>query len=105
LARLLVFEKLKDERMRASFVHERRQLRDRPTTGYRLARIRRRKYKGDLKQNDDNMGLEMNNYDVGSLHIPYGTGWHARRIDKLIYQTVWLDLFLLLIDAQSLTLC
>ena len=29
-----------------------------------------------------------NDYDVGSLHIPYGPGWDARRIDKLIYQTV-----------------
>ena len=33
-------------------------------------------------------GLEMNDYDVVSLHIPYGPGWDARRIDKLVYQTV-----------------
>jgi hypothetical protein len=30
----------------------------------------------------------MNDYDVASLHIPYGPGWDARRIEKLIYQTV-----------------
>ncbi|KAJ3734551.1 ankyrin repeat-containing domain protein [Lentinula guzmanii] len=29
----------------------------------------------------------MNSYDVVSLHIPYGPGWDARRIDKLVYQT------------------
>jgi hypothetical protein len=32
-------------------------------------------------------GLEMNDYDVVSLHIPYGPGWDARRIEKLVYQT------------------
>ncbi len=88
LARLLVLEKLKDDRMRSSFLHERRQLRDRPTSAYRNFRVKRRKYKGDLKQSDDNKGLEMNSYDVGLLHIPYGPGWDARRIDKLVYQTV-----------------
>ncbi|KAF8347406.1 hypothetical protein F5887DRAFT_955633, partial [Amanita rubescens] len=31
----------------------------------------------------------MNDYDVGSLHIPRSPGpeWDARRIDKLIHQT------------------
>ena len=33
-------------------------------------------------------GLETNDYDVSSLHIPYGPGWDARRIQKLVYQTV-----------------
>lgn len=73
--------------MRTSFLRERRQLRDRPS-GKRWTWINRRKYRGDLKQDDHNIGLEMNNYDVGSLHIPYGPGWDARRIDKLVYQTV-----------------
>lgn len=49
---------------------------------------RQRKYKGDLKSLAEIGGLEMNDYDVASLHIPYGPGWNARRIDKLIYQTV-----------------
>ncbi|KAF8890423.1 hypothetical protein BD779DRAFT_1671369 [Infundibulicybe gibba] len=31
--------------------------------------------------------LQLNDYDVTSLHIPYGPGWDARRIDKLVYQT------------------
>jgi hypothetical protein len=85
LARLLVLEKLNDEYMRRSFLRERRELRDRPSTSYKLAR---RQYKGDLKKNDDDMCLEVNSYDVGLLHIPYGPRWDARRFDKLIYQTV-----------------
>lgn len=78
---------LKDDFMRSSFLHERRSLRDRPEGGYRLARRNRRKYKGDLKQ-DVGIDLEMNDYDVGSLHIPYGPRWDSKRIEKLIYQTV-----------------
>ncbi|KAJ3511469.1 hypothetical protein NLJ89_g4078 [Agrocybe chaxingu] len=49
---------------------------------------RGRNLKGDLKEGDIIAGLEMNDYDVTSLHIPYGPGWDARRIDKLVYQTV-----------------
>ena len=90
LARLLVLEKLKNDRMRASFLRERRHLRDRPPSAYKLIRL---KYKGDLKQKEDNMDLEMNNYDVGPVHIPYGPRWDARRIDKLVYQTVCLIFF------------
>ena len=77
---------LKDDNMRSSFVRERRLLRDRPEGGYR-ARHNRRKYKGDLKQ-DVGINLDMNDYDVGSLHIPYGPRWDAKRIEKLVYQTV-----------------
>ena len=47
----------------------------------------KRKYKGDLKTNVDE-GLELSDYDVVSLHIPYGPGWDARRIEKLVYTTV-----------------
>ena len=39
-------------------------------------------------------GLEMNDYDVASLHIPYGPGWDARRIDKLVYRTVSIRILL-----------
>lgn len=49
---------------------------------------RKKKFKGDLKANIDIGGIEMNDYDVQSLHVPYGAGWDARRIDKLVYQTV-----------------
>ncbi|EAU82414.1 ankyrin repeat protein [Coprinopsis cinerea okayama7 len=86
LARLLVFEKLKDGDARYSFLESRRQLRGRPNPLTRYHR-NKRKYKGDLKGENAIGGLEMNDYDVASLHIPYGPGWDARRIDKLVYQT------------------
>lgn len=73
--------------MRTSFLRERRVLRARPESSYRAIRHNRRKYKGDLKQ-ETGISLEMNDYDVTSLHIPYGPGWDARRIEKLVYQTV-----------------
>ncbi|KAM6501508.1 ankyrin repeat protein [Amanita muscaria] len=92
LARLLVLEKLGDSDRRHAFLESRRAHRGRPQThlgrprgSYRKHR-KSRKYKGDLKL-DQMDQLEMNNYDVGSLHIPYGPGWDARRIDRLIYQT------------------
>ncbi|KAF8905746.1 hypothetical protein CPB84DRAFT_1844751 [Gymnopilus junonius] len=86
LARLLVLEKLKDDNMRNAFIEGRRQLRGRPQNYYRQNKRNGRKYKGDLKA-ETGMGIEMNDYDVASLHIPYGPGWDARRIDKLVYQT------------------
>ncbi|RDB20236.1 hypothetical protein Hypma_012620 [Hypsizygus marmoreus] len=67
LARLLVLEK---------------NLRGRPNPLQRYNR-RKSKYKGDLKAHTSIGGLEMNDYDVATLHIPYGPGWNARRIDKL----------------------
>ncbi|TFK24215.1 ankyrin repeat protein [Coprinopsis marcescibilis] len=86
LARLLVLEKLQDGDARYTFLDSRRQLRGRPNALTRYQR-KKRKYKGDLKQETAIGGLEMNDYDVASLHIPYGPGWDARRIDKLVYQT------------------
>jgi len=73
--------------MRISFLSERRELRARPWSSYRASKRNRRKYKGDLKQ-ETGISVEMNDYDVTSLHIPYGPGWDSRRIDKLVYQTV-----------------
>jgi hypothetical protein len=87
LARLLVLEKLKDADSRAAFLEARRQLRGRPDPLCGQQK-RKRKYKGDLKADMSIGGLEMNDYDVASLHIPYGPGWDARRIDKLVYRTV-----------------
>ncbi|ESK95874.1 ankyrin repeat protein [Moniliophthora roreri MCA 2997] len=86
LARLLVFEKLKDADSRYQFLEARRTLRGRPNA---LSHHYRRKkhYKGDLKGDMSIGGLEMNDYDVVSLHIPYGPGWDARRIEKLVYST------------------
>jgi hypothetical protein len=74
LARLLVLEKLADDGMRTAFLEGRRNLRGRPSQANRYDRRSRRKYKGDLKE-DTGMGIEMNDYDVASLHIPYGPGW------------------------------
>jgi hypothetical protein len=87
LARLLVLEKLTDTDTRFDFLTNRRNLRGRPNPLNRYKR-KMRKYKGDLKANSLTGGLEMNDYDVQSLHIPYGPGWDARRIEKLVYQTV-----------------
>ncbi|PFH47157.1 hypothetical protein AMATHDRAFT_68340 [Amanita thiersii Skay4041] len=86
LARLLVLEKLTTADERQSYLQGRRVLRGRPVGPYRYRKMKR-KYKNDLKALKDLEELEMNDYDVASLHIPYGPGWDARRIDKLIYQT------------------
>ena len=87
LARLLVLEKLTDTDTRYAFLTNRRNLRGRPNPLNRYNK-RTRKHKGDLKVDSLVGGLEMNDYDVQSLHIPYGPGWDARRIERLVYQTV-----------------
>jgi len=52
---------------------------------------RRNKYKGDLKVDISIMVLKMTDYDVSSLHIPYGPlARKASRIEKSINQTVCL---------------
>ncbi|KAF9446800.1 ankyrin [Macrolepiota fuliginosa MF-IS2] len=85
LARLLVLEKLHDANARYNFLDSRRNLRGRPFALRQSGGKNKRKFKGDLK--GDAGVLEMNDYDVVSLHIPYGPGWNARRIEKLVYQT------------------
>ncbi|KAF9817272.1 hypothetical protein IEO21_03532 [Rhodonia placenta] len=87
LGRLLVLEKIRNGIARENYVDARRALRGRPDA-QRNWRRQARKHKGDLKTDVDFTGLEMNDYDSGALHIPYGPGWDARRIDKLVYQTV-----------------
>ncbi|PPQ83597.1 hypothetical protein CVT25_006347, partial [Psilocybe cyanescens] len=90
LARLLALEKLADENMRNTFLKGRRQLRGRifanALSQKRNKRTRQRD-NGDLKDEKDSGTIEMNDYDVASLHLPYRPGWNARRIDKLVYQT------------------
>ena len=76
-----------DANARQRYLIDRRKLRTRPDADIDYSR-RKKKLKGDLKANIDIGGIEMNDYDVQSLHIPYGPGWDARRIDKLVYQTV-----------------
>ena len=48
---------------------------------------KQQRYKNDLKADDEIAGLDMNDYDVSTLHIPYGPGWNAKRIEKLVYST------------------
>lgn len=89
LARLLALEKLANDNMRNTFLEARRQLRGRTlATALAQRRRRTRKYKGDIKGEKDSGVVELNDYDVTSLHLPYGPGWDAKRIDKLVYQTV-----------------
>ena len=49
------------------------------------------RYRGDLKADAVLSGLESSDYDIVNLHIPYGPGWDARRIEKLVYKTVRLS--------------
>jgi hypothetical protein len=98
LARLLVLEKLKDTEKRTFFLNARRKLRGRPDNPHQY-RSRLRKHRNDLKADPTFGILEMNNYDVGVLHVPYGPGWDAKRIEQLIYKTV----SLLFCSVASLT--
>ena len=88
MARLLVLEKLTSTESRTAFLESRRLLRGRPNPLGGRAYKRKKGYKGDLKADTSLGGLEMNEYDVGSFHIPYGPRWDARKIEKLVYQTV-----------------
>jgi hypothetical protein len=96
LARLIVLERLYSPESRALYINSRRELRGRPTNSD--MRRRHKVYKGDLKANSLEESLAMNSYDVVSLHVPYGPGWDARRLNKLVYQTVsWSNILSILI--------
>ncbi|KAI0059327.1 ankyrin [Artomyces pyxidatus] len=86
LARLLVLEKLASPDLRHLYVGQRSALRGRPAGSFFYTR-RGRTYKGDLKGEAAFSGLEMNDYDVSSIHIPYGPDWDARKIEQLIFKT------------------
>jgi len=89
LARLLAVENLATPESRNQYLQRRSVLRGRPTGSIFMSRNRReRKYKGDLKADAVFSGLELSNYDIVNLHIPYGPGWDARRIERLVYNTV-----------------
>ena len=88
LARLLAIEKLATPEAGIQYKRRRSVLRGRPVLDYSSYLRRQRRYRGDLKADEVFSGLEMSNYDVANLHIPYGRGWDARRIEKLIYETV-----------------
>ncbi|KAH9949869.1 hypothetical protein B0H21DRAFT_819796 [Amylocystis lapponica] len=85
LARLLVLEKLMVPDVRGRYFVDCRGLRGRPDQDAR--RRERRRYRADLKLNVEFCALEMNDYDVVSLHIPYGPNWDARRVERLVHQT------------------
>jgi len=86
LARLLAIEKLATPEIRSQYQQRRSALRGRnsPTAYARPGR----RYKGDLKADPAFSGLELSDYDIVNLHVPYGPGWDARRIEKLIYKIV-----------------
>ena len=93
LARLLAIEKLATPESRSLYQQRRSVLRGRPTqnSGFMAYPRRGRRYKGDLKADAVLSGLESSEYDIVNLHIPYGPGWDARRIEKLVYKTVRLS--------------
>jgi hypothetical protein len=94
LARLLVLEKLSTAQARSSYLLKRSQLRGRPnqqatsgSSGQSKNYFRGpRRYKGDLKYTNQFADLEMSDYDIVALQVPYGPGWHAKRIEKLVYK-------------------
>ena len=88
LARLLAIEKLATPEAGIQYQRRRSVLRGRPVLAHPSYLRRQRRYRGDLKADELFSGLEMSDYDVVNLHIPYGRGWDARRIEKLIYKTV-----------------
>ncbi|KAI9433859.1 hypothetical protein H4582DRAFT_1856238 [Lactarius indigo] len=87
LARLLAIEKLATPEARSRYQYRRSLLRGRPITSHPSYIQGRRMYRGDLKADVAFSGLEMSDYDVVNLHIPYGPGWDSRRIERLIYKT------------------
>ena len=84
---MLVLEKLKDSVSRHQFQSTHRSLRGRPIMVDIYSSSRRR---GDLKADVAVAELDMNDYDVTSLHVPYGPGWDVKKIEKLVYATVCL---------------
>ena len=90
LARLLAIEKIASPEAGNQYQLRRSRLRDRPIVpcpSY-ARRWRRRGYRGDLKGNQVFSGLEMSDYDIVNLHIPYGPRWDAKRIETLVFKTV-----------------
>lgn len=106
LARLLVLEKLPNEESRVQYLNHRKALRGRPSDHraaghYGGGQRGGHKFQGNLKADVVFGGLEMNDYDVLSLRIPYGHGWDARRIEKLVFKTVSYALTTLLMTLAN----
>ena len=96
LARLLAIEKIASPEAGNQYQLRRSGLRDRPIVPCSSypGRWRRPGYRGDLKGNQVFSGLEMSDYDVVNLHIPYGLRWDAKRIETLIVKAVSSAVFL-----------
>jgi hypothetical protein len=88
LARLLAIEKLTTPEARSQYQQQRSLSRGRPNNGRMTYAGRGRRYYGDRKADNVFVGLELSDYDIINLHIPYGPRWDARRIEKLIYKAV-----------------
>ncbi|PFH47158.1 hypothetical protein AMATHDRAFT_50508 [Amanita thiersii Skay4041] len=86
LARLLVFEKFATVDEQYAYFRSGRGLGVHSLGFHRPEKMNRR-YPNDLKALNDLEELESNDHGVVLLHIPYGPGWDAQSIDKLIYQT------------------
>ncbi|KAG8952591.1 hypothetical protein FRC04_003952 [Tulasnella sp. 424] len=91
LARLLVLEKLGTQEARDGYINQRRQMRGRPNLLSRRQMRRGKRLRGvlnggDLKAASELGGLQMSDYDV-LFHIPYGPGFNAKTICKMVYQT------------------
>ncbi|KAL5513251.1 hypothetical protein ACEPAH_3649 [Sanghuangporus vaninii] len=87
LARLLILEELSKPETRFSYLESRRNLRRCIKNKIIYSRRMRRKRKGDLKAEEEIIGIDMNDYEVSQMHMHYGPRWTAQRIERLIYQT------------------
>ncbi|KAF8267587.1 hypothetical protein EI94DRAFT_1801491 [Lactarius quietus] len=86
LARLLALEKLASPNARTKYLVRRRLLHGRPAPR-RPSYVRSaHRFDDDLKADCGFSGLETSDYDSVNFHIPYGPGWDARRIERLIYK-------------------
>ena len=89
LARLLLLERNAYAETRRKYLAEKRKLSARPDAVIHDKNETKPRSKGDSKVTSADVEfVEMNNYDAKSLRIPYGIGWDARRIERMIYQTV-----------------
>jgi hypothetical protein len=87
LARLLVLEKLPKAHDRDNYMNMRRRERGRPEIN--LHRRRARGLRGDIKgDHEDEVAEWVEEDEVSNYHtftVPYGPGFNARRIEKLLY--------------------
>ncbi len=87
LARLLVLERLPTAQARNSYLDKRREERGRPQIDRYSRRLR--SLHGNLKDEyEDEVAEWVNEEEVSNYHtftIPYGSKFHAKRIEKLCY--------------------